>query len=74
MNRNVGEAIIRLVRKNPKAKIGLATGTTPLGLYDYLVKKYERNEVSFKDVQFFSLDGLCGLSKDNKNSYYYILT
>ena len=38
MNRNVGEAIIRLVRKNPKAKIGLATGTTPLGLYDYLVK------------------------------------
>ncbi len=68
MNRNVGEAIIRLVRKNPKAKIGLATGTTPLGLYDYLVKKYERNEVSFKDVQFFSLDGLCGLSKDDKNS------
>ena len=74
MNRNVGEAIIRLVRKNPKAKIGLATGTTPLGLYDYLVKKYERNEVSFKDVQFFSLDGLCGLSKDDKNSYHYILT
>ena len=74
MNRNVGEAIIRFVRKNPKAKIGLATGTTPQGLYEYLVKKYERNEVSFKDVQFFSLDGLCGLPKTDKNSYYYILT
>ena len=74
MNRNVGEAIIRFVRKNPKAKIGLATGSTPKGLYDYLVKKYERNEVSFKDVQFFSTDGLCGLSKTDKNSYYYILT
>ena len=74
MNRNIGDAIIRLVRKNPKAKIGLATGTTPVGLYEYLIKKYERNEVSFKDVQFFSLDGLCGLSKDDKNSYYYILT
>lgn len=74
MNRNIGDAIIRLVRKNPKAKIGLATGTTPVGLYEYLIKKYERNEVSFKDVQFFSLDGLCGLSKDDKNSYHYILT
>ncbi len=74
MNRNAGEAIIRYVRKNPKAKIGLATGTTPEGLYQYLIKKYERNEVSFKDVQFFSLDGLCGLPKTDTNSYHYILT
>ena len=74
MYRNIGEAIIRLVRKNPKAKIGLATGTTPEGLYKYLINKYEKNEVSFKDVQFFSLDGLCGLPKTDKNSYYYILT
>ena len=74
MNRNIGEAIIRFVRQNPKAKIGLATGTTPEGLYQYLIRKYERNEVSFKDVQFFSLDGLCGLPKDDKNSYYHILT
>ena len=74
MNRNIGEAIVRFVRKNPKAKIGLATGTTPAGLYEYLIKKYQRNEVSFKDVQFFSTDGLCGLSKDDKNSYHNILT
>lgn len=74
MNRNIGEAIVRFVRKNPKAKIGLATGTTPSGLYEYLIKKYQRNEVSFKDVQFFSTDGLCGLSKDDKNSYHNILT
>ena len=74
MNRNVGEAIIRFVRKNPKAKIGLASGSTPEGLYKYLIKKYERNEVSFKDIEFYSLDGMCGLSKDDKNSYTYILT
>ena len=74
MIRNIGEAIIRLVRKNPHAKIGLATGTTPEGLYKYLIDKYEKHEVSFKDVQFFSLDGMCGLPKTDKNSYYYILT
>ena len=74
MFRNIGEAIIRLVRKNPHAKIGLATGTTPEGLYKYLIDKYEKHEVSFKDVQFFSLDGMCGLAKNDKNSYHYILT
>ena len=74
MNRNIGEAIIRFVRKNPKAKIGLATGTTPQGIYQYLINKFEKGEVSFKDVQFFSLDGMCGLEKTNQNSYYYILT
>ena len=68
------QRVIRLVRKNPKAKIGLASGSTPEGLYQYLIKRYERNEVSFKDIQFYSLDGMCGLSKDNKNSYAYILT
>ena len=74
MNRNVGEAIIRFVKQKPNARIGLASGTTPDGLYKYLINKYERGEVTFKDVQFYSIDGLCGLSKTDKNSYYYSLT
>jgi glucosamine-6-phosphate deaminase len=73
MNRNVGEAIIRFVKQKPNARLGLASGTTPAGLYKYLINKYERGEVSFKDVQFFSIDGYCGLSKSDKNSYYYAL-
>ena len=74
MNRNVGETIIRYIKQKPNARIGLASGTTPEGLYQYLIHKYEKGEVSFKDVQFFSIDGFCGLSKDDKNSYYYALT
>ena len=74
MNRNVGDAIIRYIKQKPNTRLGLASGTTPEGLYKYLISKYERNEVSFKNVQFFSIDGFCGLSKDDKNSYYYSLT
>ena len=74
MNRNVGETIIRYIKQKPNARIGLASGTTPEGLYQYLIHKYEKGEVSFKNVQFFSIDGFCGLSKDDKNSYYYALT
>ena len=74
MNRNAGEAIIRYVNQKPNARIGLASGSTPEGLYKYLINKYEKGEVSFRDVQFFSIDGYCGLQKTDKNSYYYILT
>ena len=72
--RNVGETIIRFIKQKPKARIGLASGSTPEGLYNYLIHKYEKGEVSFKNVQFFSIDGYCGLSKTDKNSYYYALT
>ena len=72
--RNVGEAIIRFIKQKPKARIGLASGTTPEGLYQYLIHKYEKGEISFKDVQFFSIDGFCGLSKSDPNSYHYSLT
>ena len=74
LNRNVGEAIIRFIKQKPKARIGLASGTTPEGLYQYLIKKYEKGEISFKNVQFFSIDGFCGLSQSDPNSYYYSLT
>ena len=74
MNRNVGEAIIRFIKQKPKARIGLASGTTPEGLYQYLINKYEKGEISFKNVQFFSIDGFCGLSKSDPNSYHYSLT
>ena len=66
MNRNVGETIIRYIKEKPKARIGLASGSTPEGLYKYLIKKYEKSEVSFKNVQIFKIDGFCGLSKDDK--------
>ena len=74
MNRNVGDAIIRYINQKPNTKFGLASGSTPEGVYNYLINKCEKGEVSFKNVEFYSIDGFCGLSKDDKNSYYYALT
>ena len=74
MNRNVGEYIIRYIKEKSNARIGLVYGSTPAGLYQYLIHKYEKGEISFKNVQFFSIDGFCGLSKSDPNSYHYALT
>ena len=73
MYRNVGEYIIRFVRQNPHAKIGLFHSSTMEGLYNYLIDRYQKNEVSFKDIKFYSFDGYCRAKKDENNSYYYDL-
>jgi glucosamine-6-phosphate deaminase len=71
--RNVSEDIIYLVNKNPSAKIGIVYGEPLDGIYNYLINKYKSGEVSFKNVKFFSFDGLCGLKKDSNNSYFHFL-
>lgn len=53
--------------------LGLATGSTPEGLYKKLIEKYRSGEVSFKDTTTFNLDEYSGLSKDNPNSYHFYM-
>lgn len=70
---NISEAIVNFIRQKPNARIGLSYDESMKDLYQYLVEKYENGEISFKNVSFYSLDGICGLKKDNNNSYYYAL-
>ena len=53
--------------------LGLATGSTPEGLYKRLIEKYKLGEVSFKNVKSFNLDEYVGLDKNDPNSYYYFM-
>lgn len=53
--------------------LGLATGSTPEGLYKLLIEKYRQGEVSFKHVKSFNLDEYVGLAKDHPNSYYHFM-
>lgn len=64
-----GELIIEMVKKNPKLRIGLASGGTPKGLYAYLIEQYEKGRVSFREATFYSLDEFCGLPKSHTQSY-----
>lgn len=53
---HIGKEIVDLLKRNPKAVLGLATGSSPLPVYDYLAKAYKAKEVSFKDCYSFNLD------------------
>ena len=70
---NVSEVITNFIRHNPNARIGLSYGESIEGVYKHLVDKYEKGEISFKNVSFYSFDGLCGLKKDNNQSYFYAI-
>ncbi|MBY7144121.1 glucosamine-6-phosphate deaminase [Virgibacillus sp. NKC19-3] len=53
--------------------LGLATGSTPEGLYAELIKKNQQHEVSFQNVSTFNLDEYVGLEKTDPNSYRYYM-
>lgn len=64
------EIILDLVKDNPKAVLGLATGSSPIGLYQNLIKAYQNQEISFKDVTTYNLDEYCELPRSHPESYY----
>ena len=61
------------VTLKPDSVLGLATGSTPLGMYSQLINIYNRKEVNFEHVKSFNLDEYYGLNKDNEQSYNYYM-
>ena len=57
----------------PKSVLGLATGSTPIGLYDCLAKMYKDGEIDFSQVTTFNLDEYYPISHDNDQSYHYFM-
>ena len=60
-----------LLKRN--SKIGLATGSTPVGAYKKLVEKYEAGEIDFSDVITANLDEYRGLPGTHDQSYRYFM-
>lgn len=70
MSRLAAQKIIGKVRENPKVVLGLATGSTPEGLYMHLVRDYKTTGTSYQEVRTVNLDEYIGLDRDDKNSYF----
>ncbi|MAD92894.1 MAG: glucosamine-6-phosphate deaminase, partial [Gammaproteobacteria bacterium] len=61
--------VCELLNKKPKAVMGLATGSTPIALYQKLIQRYQQGEASFRAVTTFNLDEYIGMTADNPQSY-----
>ncbi len=73
MSRKAANLISAQVILKPDCVLGLATGSTPIGIYDQLVEWYHKNDIDFSEVTTVNLDEYRGLTRDNDQSYYYFM-
>ena len=71
---NVGaDMIAEVVVANPTAVLGLATGSTPVPMYQELIRRYEAGKLDFSSVRSVNLDEYYPLAPDNDQSYRYFM-
>ncbi|MDJ0357183.1 MAG: glucosamine-6-phosphate deaminase [Actinomycetota bacterium] len=67
------DAIEALVRRKPEAVLGLATGSSPLPIYDELARRHDETGLSFARAQGFALDEYVGLPAGHHESYREVI-
>ena len=72
-DQKVSEEIINLINSKKDCVLGLATGSTPEGVYANLIKANQEGKVSFKNVTTFNLDEYVGLEETHPQSYRYFM-
>ncbi|TYS61378.1 glucosamine-6-phosphate deaminase [Sutcliffiella horikoshii] len=70
LSKEAASYVSRKVQENPHIVLGLATGSTPTGMYEQLIKDHITLGTSYRNVTTFNLDEYVGMSKKNPNSYY----
>ncbi len=73
----VAEEIAALIRKKQEANkncvLGLATGSSPIKVYEELVRMHKEEGLSFNNVITFNLDEYLPMEKENRQSYWYFM-
>ena len=73
LSARAAEIMLGVVRQNPKAVLGLATGTTPLGLYAMMIADHKENGTDYSEIRTVNLDEYKGLPKTHEQSYAYFM-
>lgn len=73
MSKVAAEIFKDVVKNKPNAVLGLATGTTPLGLYSELIKDHKENGTTYKNIKTVNLDEYAGLDIESDQSYVYFM-
>ena len=73
LSRRAADILAAQVILKPDCVLGLATGSSPIGLYDSLVERYENGTLDFSAVRSVNLDEYRGLDGENDQSYRYFM-
>lgn len=67
------DAVEALLARKPTAVLGLATGSSPLPIYDALTSRYQAGRISFRQARGFTLDEYVGLPADHPERYRTVI-
>ena len=73
LSERAAEIMLGVVKQNPKAVLGFATGTTPLGLYERMISDHKENGTDYSQIRTVNLDEYKGLPKTHEQSYAYFM-
>ncbi|MHC4294863.1 MAG: glucosamine-6-phosphate deaminase [Planctomycetota bacterium] len=73
ISRAAAKVVADIIDAKPDAVLGLATGSTPLGLYKELIRLHKKEGLDFSKVTTFNLDEYVGLTPDHDQSYHYFM-
>ena len=73
MSKKAADFVISNIKEKPQIKLGLATGSSPIGLYKNLISANEDGEISFKFAKSVNLDEYIGIDPANDQSYQYFM-
>lgn len=74
MSNEAAKLIAAQIKEKENSVLGLATGSTPIGMYKILADMNQKKEISFKNVTTFNLDEYYPLEAKNPQSYHYFMT
>ena len=73
LSRKAANIISAQIIMKPSCVLGLATGTSPIGIYNQLVEWYKKGDLDFSEVSTVNLDEYIGLDASNTQSYRYFM-
>ena len=73
LSRRAADMLAAQVIMKPDCVLGLATGSSPVGAYQELIRRYEAGELDFANVTSINLDEYEGLTGDHEQSYRYFM-
>lgn len=73
MSKEAANIVRKEMEKKEDLVLGLATGSTPIGMYKELIRMHKEEGLDFSKVVSFNLDEYIGIDYDNPNSYHYYM-
>ncbi len=73
MSRKAANILSAQVIMKPNSVLGLATGSSPEGVYKQLIEWYKKGDIDFQEVKTVNLDEYKGLHPENDQSYHYYM-